>query len=87
MHTAQSLTPACPLLFGEKEVKQHTRLGSSLLAGHGRTAPAGEGVIFSLSICITQNLEAFLLSHIKQSSPGFVLEGPFFSGTLSLQGH
>lgn len=90
MHAAQSLTPAFPLLFGEKEVKQHPRVGFSLLAGHRRTAQASEGVIFfflSLSMCITQNLEVFLLSHIQQPSPGFVLEGPCFWGTLPWQGH
>lgn len=63
--TVQCLMPACPLLFGEKEVKQHTGLGFSLLAGHRRAAPAGEGVIFSLSVCITQSLETFLLSHVN----------------------
>lgn len=46
MRAAQSLTSACPLLFDEKEVKQHTIVVFSLLAGHRRTAHAGEGVIF-----------------------------------------
>lgn len=54
--------PACPLLFGEKEVKQLTELGFSLLAGQRRATPAGEGVIFSLFVC---SLETFLVSHIN----------------------
>lgn len=54
--TQHRLTPAQLLLFGEKEPSHQF----SLLAGHRRTTPASEGVIFFLSICMLQNLETFL---------------------------